>query len=93
MKCSICHQEGHNSRTCPKKGETMQPPRNNFSFWNKVDGISQQQAKELAKANMDIKSEIAPDGRGTFVIAEISKLPEAIKKALAIEENNAKKTD
>jgi hypothetical protein len=93
MKCSICHQEGHNSRTCPKKDETFLSSSKNFSFWNKVDGISEQQAQELATANMSLKSEIAPNGRGTFVIAETKKLPEKIKKVLAIKEHDAKKTD
>ncbi len=80
MKCSICGEEGHNSRTCPNK-ETTSEERDQI-LWLKYDNITNDEARSLQKASIDAKDEYAPEGRGTFVRGNKRELPGRIRKAL-----------
>ncbi|MDR3114259.1 MAG: hypothetical protein LBU25_01930 [Treponema sp.] len=84
MACSICGESGHNSKTCPKKVRQ----NNDYALWTKIEGISEPEAREISHRIEDVKSEIAPHGRGTTVKAPIKNLNKEIKKALAIEDQS-----
>ena len=90
MACSKCGQQGHNSKTCtlvesaPHK-QKIEP----FALWVKIDGISEVQADDLLKSLIDIKREIAPDGRATYAKAEQRKLPAKISEAMRLQDKDS----
>lgn len=87
MQCSICSNEGHNSRTCPSKGASNNTPTTtgNHALWLKFDGLTEKEANELLKKAIDAKTEVAPNARGTFAKGNRQELPNKITEALALQ--------
>ena len=83
MACSICKEDGHNAKTCPKKNQTPTQAGSHV-LWVKFDNITQQQADELLKRAIDLKSAVAPNARGTFAKGTKSEISQKIAEALRI---------
>ena len=83
MACSICKEDGHNAKTCPKNNQTPTQEESHV-LWVKFDGITRQQADELLKGTIDLKSTIAPNGRGTFAKGTKREISQKISEALGI---------
>lgn len=90
MACSICKEDGHNSKTCPKKNQISTQAESHV-LWVKFDNITLQQANDLLKGTIDLKTAVAPNGRGTFAKGTKSEIPQKIAEALGL--NQAKKLD
>lgn len=86
MSCSICKNEGHNSRTCPNNNSSnIKATTGNHALWLKFDGLTEKEANELLKKAIDAKTEVAPNARGTFAKGSQKELPNKIKEALALQ--------
>lgn len=85
MACSNCKEDGHNATTCPKKNQTPTQTENHV-LWVKFDNINQEQANELLKGAIDLKSAVAPNARGTFAKGTKSEMPQKIAEALGLNE-------
>ena len=85
MKCSICGNPNHNARTCPYK-DTDEP--RNQALWMKFDNITSREAAELQAQIIKDKNRIAPKARGTAASGSKSALPNRIKAALNLLEDN-----
>ncbi|WP_318471211.1 hypothetical protein [Photobacterium leiognathi] len=86
MPCSVCNEDGHNARTCPKKNGSNTPELSGqHALWLKFDGLTELQANELLKRAIDSKTEVAPNARGTFAKGSRKELPNKIKEALALQ--------
>lgn len=83
MACSICKEDGHNSKTCPKNNQTPIQAESHV-LWVKFDNITPQQADELLKGTIDLKSAVAPNARGTFAKGTKSEMPQKIAEALGL---------
>lgn len=83
MACAICKEDGHNAKTCPKNNQT--PTRSeSHVLWFKFDNITQQQADELLKGAIDLKSALAPNARGTFAKGKRNEISQKISEALKL---------
>ena len=83
MACSICKEDGHNSKKCPKNNQTPIQAESH-ALWVKYDNITLEQADELLKASIDLKSAVAPNARGTFAKGSKSEMPKKIAEALGL---------
>jgi len=59
-------------------------PDEKYALWVKFDNISDQQATDLLKGAIDLKSSIAPNARGTFAKGKRSEIPHKIAEALKL---------
>ena len=84
MSCSICGENGHNSRTCPNKDSGAVIQRPSHALWLKIDGITEEEGDNLLKSVIDAKREIAPHGRATFAKGSRRELPSEINDALKL---------
>lgn len=83
MACSICGQERHNSRTCPKLLlSTKTSEGDDYAIWFRYGGLNKSQAKELKRRFEDFVEEIAPDSYGVIAAGKEKKLPERIQQAI-----------
>ena len=85
MKCSICGDPKHNARTCPYKDKDV--PRDH-ALWMKFDNITSKEAAELQAQIIKDKNRIAPKARGTAASGSKKELPNRIKDALKLLEDN-----
>ncbi|WP_153066768.1 hypothetical protein [Xanthomonas arboricola] len=83
MACSICKEDGRNAKTCPNINQTPTQAESHV-LWVKFDNITQQQADELLKGVIDLKSSVAPSARGTFAKGAKSEIPQKIAEALGL---------
>jgi hypothetical protein len=81
MACSVCGNSDHNARTCPSKKKGTESNRD-YTFWVKIDNITEKESRSFGKEIIDLKQKIAPEGRATAAMAHKSQLPETVKKAL-----------
>lgn len=81
MSCSICKEDGHNAKTCSKSNREPVPAESHV-LWVKFDNVTLQQADELLKGAIDLKSAVAPNARGTFAKGTKSEMPRKIAEAL-----------
>ena len=86
MKCSICGNPNHNARTCPYKDKDE---RRDQALWMKFDNITSREAAELQAQIIKDKNRIAPKARGTAASGNKSALPNRIKSALNLLEDNS----
>jgi hypothetical protein len=94
MSCSICGQDGHNSRTCPQLLPTAQTVnKDDYAIWFRYGGLKKEEAKELKRRFEDLVDEIAPNSYGVIAAGKEKKLPERIQQAIkgANPSNNALK--
>lgn len=87
MACSLCGSPDHNVRTCPGKAQRQIEERD-YTYWVKIDNLTEEESRNLGKEMIDVKQKIAPDGRATAARAHKKDLPEQVRKALAIEGGN-----
>ena len=85
MKCSICGNPNHNARTCPFKDKDV--PRDQ-ALWMKFDNINSKEMVELQAQIIKDKYRIAPKARGTSASGTKKELPNRIKDALNLLEDN-----
>lgn len=83
MACSICGQDGHNSRTCPQLLPAAQTASDNdYAIWLRYGGLNKEQAKVLKRRFEDLVEEVAPDSYGVIAAGKAKKLPERIQQAI-----------
>ena len=90
MPCSVCGKNGHNSRTCNEIQEKKIIPQASHALWIKFDNITEEEANEILKSNIDFKSKIAPNARATFAKGSKQELPNKISEALMLQQKNTK---
>lgn len=97
MTCSVCGQEGHNSRTCTAIATKPATDDKKYVLWVRYDNISEAEANALLKENIDAKSKAAPAARATFAKGLRTEMPakiaEALKSSEATEANEPKKIE
>lgn len=84
-KCSYCGGIGHDVRTCPSR--KADEPRDK-AVWYKVENLSDSQADQMTSEFLKLKRKIAPDSQGAWVKADKKSLPERIRKAVGMKEDN-----
>ncbi|WP_240221729.1 hypothetical protein [Rheinheimera hassiensis] len=87
MSCSICKEDGHNAKTCPKNNREPVQAESHV-LWVKFDNVTPQQADELLKGAIDLKSAVAPNARGTFAKGTKSEMPQKIAEALKLNQTS-----
>ena len=85
MKCSICGNPNHNARTCPHKDKDVSRDQ---ALWMKFDNITSKEAAKLQAQIIIDKNRIAPKARGTAASGNKKELPNRIKDALNLLEDN-----
>jgi len=83
MACSLCGEEGHNSRTCPKKVNKLDE---NVAGKDRmiiaIDNTDEETLNKLTYAIMEAKRTISPHARGTIVLGNEKTLPHKLFKLL-----------
>lgn len=96
MACTICGNEGHNSRTCPQMlpvPASKSAATEDHALWMRYGGLTKDQAKELRHKVEELIEEIAPDSYGVIAAGKASKLPERIQQAIQAQQGSAKKLE
>lgn len=96
MACTVCGNDGHNSRTCPQLPHvpTGNPsPSSDHALWMRYGGLTKDQAKELKRTVEEAIEKIAPDSYGVIAAGKASRLPERIQEAIKATQGDAKKLE
>ncbi|MGG2041287.1 hypothetical protein [Burkholderia gladioli] len=88
MTCTLCGVAGHNAKTCPNKAQPETVSKKQV-LWIKYDNITEQEANELLKASIDVKSTVAPNARATFAKGGRSEIAGKIAEALRLSDKES----
>ena len=84
MACSVCGEEGHNSRNCPKHSDNTV---RDYAVTVRLDNLTKNEADKFSREIIKDKDKIAPDGRGTIVKGKQKQLPYQPAKPLKPQED------
>jgi hypothetical protein len=86
MACSICGEEGHNSRTCSKKKVLTNKEERNQTLIFRVDNMTENEVELMHIKLVKLKKEnTSNEAKATLVEGKSSELPSKIQ---AIIDNN-----
>lgn len=83
MACSLCGEDGHNLRTCPKKTiSSSESMGGKDRMIIAIDNATEETLNKLTFAIMEDKRKISPNARGTIVLGNEKTLPHKLFQLL-----------
>ena len=88
MACTICGEEGHNSRTCSKKKTVINQEERNQTLIFRVDNMTESEVSSMHTKLVKLKKEnTSNEAKATLVEGKSSELPSKIQEIINKSDN------
>lgn len=88
MKCSICGQEGHNRRSCPKANSVANEEKRDRALILRIDNMTNKEQDEMHSELVKLKKRVTSNkAKATLVEGSSKELPSKIKALIENQED------